>query len=141
MHLFYIYSVKDEVSMDYYYKTELLFRFFQEYHRNPSSKLYQLQFKFITKPFPVTQLTRVMNRPHVRAISDTKKRAPITKWVDKHAIIEVTKEMCLIQCDHFMEAEKLLFQNLRLIDRYFFIADYRNKQFGWISPQKKEMLL
>lgn len=141
MHLYYVYAVKDEIAKEYYYKTELLFRFFQEYHNHSHKDLYKLQFSFITKPFPEHSLVCLLkNSPRYnhRKLIEGKK---VTKWVETRGIIEITKEMCLIQCNSFMEAEQILFQKLRMIDRCFFIAEYHFQQYGWISPQRKEMLL
>ncbi|MBM7552642.1 sporulation inhibitor of replication protein SirA [Thalassobacillus pellis] len=140
MHLYYVYAMKEEVSKEYYYKTELLFRFLKEYHRNSQLELYKLQFHFITEPFPLIDLVRILTRYPRERMSLIHGRK-LTKWVEKRGIIEITNDMCLIQCESFMEAEQMLFQKLRDIDGCFFIAEFHLDHYGWVSPQRKEMLL
>ncbi|MFG6120742.1 MULTISPECIES: sporulation inhibitor of replication protein SirA [Thalassobacillus] len=141
MHLYYVYAVKEEISKEYYYKTELLFRFFQEYHNNSHIDLYRMQFQFITKSFPDSTLIHLLKEDAGFDPKEFLEEEKMTKWVETHGIIEITNEMCLIQCDSLMDAEQLLFHKLRMIDHCFFIAEYANRQYGWISPQRKEMLL
>ncbi|UOQ93437.1 sporulation inhibitor of replication protein SirA [Halobacillus shinanisalinarum] len=138
---FVIYAIKQEVCEHYYYKVELLKRFFEECIRLPQSKLHQKQLDYITEDFSFKEwLGDLCKGAWVTPFSQHK-NGHLFNYEQNYDIILTEKSCCLLQCDSLWQAERVLFQPLRMCDQTFFIVEENGEHYGWVSPLSSQRLL
>ncbi|GGF10318.1 hypothetical protein GCM10010954_06090 [Halobacillus andaensis] len=132
---FAVYAVKRDVTEKYYYKVDLLKRFFEECHNFSSSPIYMNQLDYITTHFSFYDWLKKIHGNH----TDLKER--LFDCEINYDILDGKNCCCLFQCDSLWQAERVLFQPLRMCDQTFFIIEESGEHYGWISPLISQRLL
>ncbi|MCP3026027.1 sporulation inhibitor of replication protein SirA [Halobacillus sp. A5] len=136
---FTVYAVKREVSENYYYKVDLLKRFFEECQGSirTSNYMQQLmqQLDYITTHFSFYDWLKKIHENHI----NLKER--LFDCEINCDILDGKNCCCLFQCDSLWQAERVLFQPLRMCDQSFFIIEESGEHYGWISPLIRQRLL
>lgn len=112
---YHIFLIEDDVYHEYFYKTDLLSRFFNAYMAEPNRVDLKRPFLYITCPIPHHELDQTNQYIY---LSDR--------------IITVFSNKQLILDNHFLE-------QLEKIDRHCFIVDHTNNNYGWLTPKKNQM--
>ncbi|WP_101843973.1 sporulation inhibitor of replication protein SirA [Halobacillus sp. Marseille-P3879] len=136
---FTVYAVKREVTEKYYYKVDLLKRFFEECQNDSCTSKYmdQLmsQLDYITTHFSFNEW---LKKIHGSPLNLKERLFDCEKNYD---ILDGKNCCCLFQCDSLWQAERGLFQPLRMCDQTFFIIEESGEHYGWISPLISQRLL
>ncbi|MCP3031288.1 sporulation inhibitor of replication protein SirA [Halobacillus sp. A1] len=132
---FAIYAIKRDVTEKYYYKVDLLKRFFEECWTFSDSSIYKKQLDYITNHFSFYEWLKKIQGNH-SILSDR-----IYDCEMNYDIIEGKNCCCLFQCDSLWQAERVLFQPLRMCNQTFFIIEESGEHYGWISPLLSQRLL
>ncbi|HAM80433.1 sporulation inhibitor of replication protein SirA [Ornithinibacillus bavariensis] len=130
-----VYLIKEEFAIHYYYKSDILYRFLQEYHDEQSRNDLRMQFNFITKGFPKESLTSQLIRQPKNTLYK-EKRSEFVELGNRHYYIalHIYEKHIKFRCETLQDAEELLFATLRRIYPYIFIVDNHYENYGWISP-------
>lgn len=130
-----IYWVKEEFAIHYYYKSDILYRFLNEYHLNHSRNDLVLQFNFITESFPKASLISQLIRQPRNTLS-AKNSREFLEIGNKYDFIalHIAEKHIKFRCETLEDAEALLFPTLRRIHPYLFIVENDGENYGWISP-------
>ncbi|WP_173916421.1 sporulation inhibitor of replication protein SirA [Halobacillus sp. Marseille-Q1614] len=132
---FAVYAIKREVTEHYYYKVDILKRFFEECSDFPHSHIYKQQLDYITNHFSFLDWLKKIHSSHSNLNSQ------LFDCLRNYDILEDKKCCCLFQCDSLWQAERVLFQPLRMCDQSFFIVEESGEHYGWISPFIRQRLL
>lgn len=138
---FFIFSIKQDIAQHYYYKVELMKRFFLEFVRNSRSVTYIKQFSYISELFPFKEWIEdriIIKQASRKSISFS---FPFFDNDIFCGIMDNKNYCCLFQCDSLWHAEKDVFQPLRTSSQSFFIIDKDGDHYGWISPLAGQHLL
>ncbi|MFD2925659.1 sporulation inhibitor of replication protein SirA [Halobacillus naozhouensis] len=138
---FVIYAIKQEVCEHYYYKVEIIKRFFEECLRAPHSGLLQKQLDYITEDFSYKQWFADRYKGLRNIPFSINANGELFKRGQNYDIIIKKNGSCLLQCDSLWQAERVLFQPLRMCDQSFFIVEESGEHYGWISPLSSQRLL
>ncbi|WP_186577373.1 sporulation inhibitor of replication protein SirA [Aquibacillus kalidii] len=137
-----IFWIEQEFCYHYFYKSEILFRFLNEYMNNNSRNDLQSQFDFITKSIPYSNLVTHIQRFHGNQIELKVNGRKIDLIKNNNKVTLYLKERSMIiKCTSVQEADFLLFGALKMFDPSFFIVENGSTNSGWITPVKKEALL
>jgi hypothetical protein len=132
-----VYWIKEEFAKHYYYKSDILYRFLQEYHLQKQRNDLRMQFNFVTESFPkdplISQLIRQPRNTYRKdyngeSLSIGNKQELITLHIEEKHI--------KFRCETLQDAESLLFPTLRRFHPFLFIVDDNSDNYGWISPAK-----
>lgn len=131
-----VYWIKEPFAHRYFKKSDILFRFLKEYEKNKERQDLLLQFKYITKKFPIDVIMKHFNgyryghRVHSHYSSQKmdiyNEGNTLSLWVKSHRLV--------FQCPSLDVAELELLPILREFHPYLFIANIETNEFGWISP-------
>ncbi|MFC7060321.1 sporulation inhibitor of replication protein SirA [Halobacillus seohaensis] len=132
---FAVYAIKREITHHYYYKVDLLKRFFEECHAFSDSIIYKKQLDYITSHFSYKEWLKKIHE-NQKHLSDRIFDCEII-----YDILEGKNCCCLFQCDSLWQAERVLFQPLRMCNQSFFIIEESGEHYGWISPLIRQRLL
>ncbi|WP_161493861.1 sporulation inhibitor of replication protein SirA [Virgibacillus necropolis] len=135
MNTYSIYSIKSEFAERYYYRSDILYRFFKQYHENSKNKVIEDQFKEITSFFSTKELnTKIKTLYNNKAIvKDGNNSIEIEQ--DKYYIsLHISEKQIEFRCDMLQDAEMLLFPILQLFHPSLFVLDNNLNNYGWISP-------
>ncbi|WP_181348574.1 sporulation inhibitor of replication protein SirA [Thalassobacillus sp. CUG 92003] len=142
MALFYIFAVKPFVLDRYYYKTDLVHRFFKAYLENPASSIYRKQFDYITDDLPIGWLDMLEDAWRCLSYDPVEEVYRLeNKQRQNHAIIEPQSGYWVVQCPSYWDAEKMVFEPLRYRAGNLFVIEEGGSHFGWISPKSIVRLL
>jgi hypothetical protein len=130
-----IYWIKEEFARHYYYKSDILYRFLREFHRQKNRVDLVSQFNFITESFPKDSLTfQLLRQPKNRLQNE--QNIDIVDIENKHSLISlhIEEKQIKFRCETLQDAETLLFPALRQFHPFLFIIDDHYENYGWISP-------
>ncbi|WP_010093265.1 sporulation inhibitor of replication protein SirA [Ornithinibacillus scapharcae] len=132
-----VYWIKEEFARHYYYKSDILYRFIQEFHDKQSRPDLVSQFHFITESFPKDSIRSQL----VRQPMNTLKKKSIDNHFEignshNYISLHIAEKQIKFRCETLQDAESLLFPTLRRLHTYLFIVDSDYENFGWISPVK-----
>lgn len=137
-----IFWVEEEFCYHYYYKSEILYRFLNEYMSNFYRKDLRTQFNYITRIIPYSSLiTHIQTFHHNQIKFKIDGRNIELNKGEHNALLYLNERSLSIMCPSIQDAEIILFQALTSFDRNFFIIEQDTTNSGWISPVKKEVLL
>ncbi|MDL4839537.1 sporulation inhibitor of replication protein SirA [Aquibacillus rhizosphaerae] len=141
MQKFTIFWVEEEFCYHYYYKSDILYRFFNEYMSNISRMDLLSQFIYVTRVIPYNHLlTHIKRHQCTISISKHENRIELRKG-EQTLTLYLDKRFVTIECDSVQEADSILFQSLKRFHPSFFIIEQGSSNSGWITPVKKEVLL
>ncbi|WP_179107163.1 sporulation inhibitor of replication protein SirA [Sediminibacillus massiliensis] len=133
-----IYWIKEEVSLQYFYRSDILYRFLSECNMYPDKTDMMKQFEYITHPIPAKQLVGHIIKCQAKGVESVTDGRRL-KLAGKEQSLELFTAGRFLHgnCGTMDEAETLVFQPLRLFDRNFFVIENETGKFGWISPVTK----
>ncbi|MGP4059925.1 sporulation inhibitor of replication protein SirA [Halobacillus sp. H74] len=137
---FIIFSIKREITEQYYYKADLMKRFFLEWLRNPGSRHHHRQLSYITEPFPFESY---LDKELIEESSE-KNGSFCRRFFDfalPYDIIVDKNYCCLFQCDSLWQAESVAFSPLRMSTHTFYIIETSGEHYGWITSEARQRLL
>lgn len=140
MQLF-IFSIKKEISEQYYYKVEVMKRFLLELLSNPTSHTYRKQISFITDFFPFDDWLEEHSSIKKIVKSSLSFQVPMFDSSAPYGIIDNKNYCCFFQCESLWQAETEVLEPLRRSSQSFFILETNGKHYGWISPLAGQRLL
>ncbi|MBO8155137.1 MAG: sporulation inhibitor of replication protein SirA [Bacillaceae bacterium] len=137
-----LFWLKDDFAFHYYHKSDLLYHFFSQYHSNPFDSVYKKQFQFITRDLPRDQIIQhIKARLGSRYFVHNDKRKIDIQYDYIQLSIECYDKEWIIHCSSLQEAEIMFFEALRGYHSTFFVVNFEEDQYGWLSPVKKEIIL
>ncbi|TCT26667.1 uncharacterized protein DUF2522 [Melghiribacillus thermohalophilus] len=137
-----LYWLKDDFAFHYYHKSDVLYHFLFQYQMQSTDSIYEKQFQFITRTLPKEAIiehlqSRLGNRYHVY----TDKRRIDIRYDYVNVKIDCYDKEWVIHSSSLQEAEIMFFEALRGYHPSFFVVNYDQEQYGWLSPIKKELIL
>ncbi|MFC0525011.1 sporulation inhibitor of replication protein SirA [Pontibacillus salicampi] len=140
-----IYWIKDEFSVHYFHKTNVLFQFFQEWRQHRGSSIYEQQFQEITKPLPleilVQHVSKKIRKPVELSFHEQEASFYINYKGKTLQLIQQNDREVRFYAESLHQAEEILFNTLRTFHPSFFIIDTAYSHYGWIAPIKKQAIL
>lgn len=132
-----VYWIKEEFARHYYYKSDILYRFIQEYHAKQARHDLVSQFHFITESFPKDSIKSQLIRQPLNTLNLLGKDNHVEIGNSHNYIsLHIAEKQIKFRCETLQDAETLLFPTLRRLHTYLFIVDSSYENFGWISPVK-----
>ncbi|MBH0229401.1 sporulation inhibitor of replication protein SirA [Halobacillus yeomjeoni] len=138
---FIIFSIKKEIASQYYYKVDLMKRFFEEILNNPQSFIYIRQLSYITDLFPFQEWLEEHSPVKKQVKNNVSYRSSLFEKALPYGIMEPKNYCCLFQCDNLLQAEQMVFDPLRKSSHAFYIMEATGEYYGWISPKVGQRLL
>ncbi len=138
---FAIFAVKPEVSISYYYKVEMMKRFLLECLRFPQSEVHQKQLEYITEAFPYIDWLNHRRNVNVIEKNDISVNIPFVDEEREYDIIKYKNISCFFQCSSLCQADRMIFQPLRMSHKSFYILEKNGEHYGWISSLARQRLL
>ncbi len=137
-----IFLLEDEVAYYYFGREQVLYQFFVE-AVNPVPRLIntiERQLAYITKTIP-----NFVFDYELKMVDSMSKGFNLTKDVQKLVIYSNGSKAVLKKLDHQLtlistgnfDAETLMFEHLRKVDKTFVAVDIEGNSIGWLSPVKQ----
>ncbi|WP_430785767.1 sporulation inhibitor of replication protein SirA [Virgibacillus flavescens] len=138
MNTYSVYSIKKEFARRYYYRSDILYRFLKQYHKNDRNQIITNQFNDITHSFSANEFnTKIKSLYNHKAIVNYGNNS-IEIVQGKHCIsLHIAEKQIEFRCDMIHDAEVLLFPILKLFHSSLFVLDNNLNNYGWISPVTK----
>ncbi|WP_068672255.1 sporulation inhibitor of replication protein SirA [Oceanobacillus sp. Castelsardo] len=132
-----IYWIKQEIANHYFHKSDILYRFFEEYHHNKNRIDLRKQFLYITKNIEKDTIISIL-KYNLKDDVQIKQNGSTSEIYDNgHFIsLHIDKKQLNFRSRSLQDAEEFLFPVLRLIHPLFFVVGHRDQNYGWISPIK-----
>lgn len=128
-----IFSIRREIAEKYYYKVDLMKRFFLELIHTPSSSSLSKQWLYIAESFPFVEWVR-----RYSPIEETHERwiKPFSNFdsLESYDIMKHKNYCCQFQCENLWQAEAMVLEPLRKSTHSFYIIETNGKHYGWLSP-------
>ncbi len=140
MQQYYLYIMNKECFSKYYHKSYVLYDFLKEYKRLHHNKLYQRQFHFITQPVPTEKIYQYLVMNSNLTIKKNRNGFLLEDGNIRIKIERKRKEW-MIDANCIHELEMFLFDYLRELDYPFFVVNFTESQYGWLSLRQKEFAL
>lgn len=139
-----IYLLHNEVAMNYFGKEELLYDLFLEAENkiSPYQSVLLKQINYITKEISIAHVHELLlkeldgNYLHVNEENHTFEIDLIEQ--NSRAVLVVNRKQLSLYATGTYEAETIFFEALRKIERGFLAVDFRNENYGWLSPLKSK---
>lgn len=134
-----IYWIKDEVAYQYFHKSGILYRLFQEYQTCSKDTDLQKQYNFITNAFPVASFTTHLKNQLDGRYNLTARGNQIEIFDEPfHITLHIYEKQINFRCETLHDAEALLFPALRAFHPFLFIIRNDCQNYGWITPVLNE---
>ena len=122
MQKYYVFFLNNEVAYDFFYKPEVLCRFFQSYLSNQTRTDLSSQFMYITRLVSADRVVYFFNENASNTF------AVYDRWLE-------------VNCESLEVANTMLFEWLEKYDHCCYIMEQNGWNYGWLSPIKKQVLL
>ncbi|MFB1049480.1 sporulation inhibitor of replication protein SirA [Paraliobacillus sp. JSM ZJ581] len=140
MQKYYLFFLEQEVRISYFYKSDILCRFFHSFLTQPYRRDLQKQFRYITRLIEIDNLFHFIENemPHQssRLLNDLKKNK-----IESSASAQVEKRWVEVEFDSLQRAYTQFFQWLEQFDSCCFIIEKSGRNYGWLTTMKKHPLL
>ncbi|WP_051348427.1 sporulation inhibitor of replication protein SirA [Peribacillus kribbensis] len=142
MRIYDLYLIEDDVARHYFGRERMLYNLFLDYSQSSGElrEILQKQIQFITKPFNLLRLQRVLDQ-HIRnhkEFSGGKRVYSIEKNDGQSsAILAANDHEIKIESRGTLEAETEFFECLRKMESSFLALDLSNRRYGWLKPIKE----
>lgn len=132
-----IYWIKQEIASHYFHKSDILYRFFDEYYHNKNRLDLRTQFLYITNNVDKDNILSILKYNVKEDVQLKHNDSIIEIYKNGHFIsLHIGKKQLNFRCRSLQDAEVILFPLLRLIHPLFFVVGHRDQNYGWISPIK-----
>ncbi|MDC3416295.1 sporulation inhibitor of replication protein SirA [Aquibacillus salsiterrae] len=137
-----IFWIEEEFCYHYFYRSEILYRFLNEYLSYTSRTDLLSQFTFVTRNLPYNTLLTHFKNYHGDSLKlEMTEKGLVMEKGNSSVCLELFDRYITVQAFSVEEADRLLFQCLKSFDPSFFIIESETTNCGWITPIKKEVLL
>lgn len=132
-----VYWIKPKVANHYFLKSDILYRFLEEYQYNQNRIDLKKQFLYITNEFKKETILSTLQF-HLKDRIDVHPGGSIARIKNgsNDILIHINKNELSIRTKSLQDVENILFPILRLIHPLLFIIGNTNHDYGWISPMK-----
>lgn len=141
MQKYYVFFLNSEVCYSYFYKPELLNRFFQSFFNQQNRMDLAAQFHYITRVISADQLLHYVseNAKKNRYVQNQR----VVYYFNQNATntFTVHDRWLEVDCESLEVANTMLFECLEKYDHCCFIMEESGLNYGWLSPIKKQVLL
>lgn len=136
-----VFSIRKDIAERYYYKVDLMKRFFLELIQKPDSIAHVRQLLYITESFPFSDWV-VKHSPLKEGVKRSLSNdVPFLKSSSSYGIIDNKNYCCLFQCENLWQAEAMVLEPLRRSSHSFYIIETKGEHYGWLSPLAGQRLL
>ncbi|KKE78448.1 sporulation inhibitor of replication protein SirA [Oceanobacillus caeni] len=130
-----IYWIKQEVANHYFHKSDILYRFFEEYRYNKNRIDLRRQFLYITKSIEKDIFISILKYNLKDDVHINQNDSIIELYNNRYFIsLHIEQKQLKFRSRSLQDAEEILFPILRLIHPLFFVVGHTNQKYGWISP-------
>lgn len=131
-----VYWIKDEFVRHYYYKNDILFRFFKEHLLDQSRIDLTTQFHFITESFPNDMILKEISEDKHFFQCNIDGNLVEIRDAYSYITLHIDEKQIKFRCETLQDAEALLFPILKRFHPNLFIMENNYDNFGWISPAR-----
>lgn len=142
MRRYVVYLLESEVAKNYLGKEKMLYQLFYEAENkiSPYHSVVKKQIRYITRNIPVKKLHHafVSELKHGLTSFEPEKIYEVQlKESTSRAILIVNPNYLSIYSYGSIEAETAFFEVLRKIESCFLAVDFKNYNYGWLTPRKR----
>ncbi|GAB3066635.1 sporulation inhibitor of replication protein SirA [Virgibacillus ainsalahensis] len=138
MYEYSVFWIREQIAKNYFYKSDILYRFINDYQHNQNRTDLKRQFNYITHNFSQHNIISYIKRYYsdTNKVQITKSQIEIIEG-NKLITLHVSKKHIKFSCETLQDAEDLLFPMLRSLQPILFIVGVNIENFGWISPVQR----
>ncbi|TGB04666.1 sporulation inhibitor of replication protein SirA [Halobacillus salinus] len=129
-----IFSIRREIAEKYYYKVDLMKRFFLELIQSSQSSPLMKQWLYIAEAFPFSEWLEAHSSKKEEAKERKNKLYHFFDSIDTYGIMNHKNYCCQFQCENLWQAEALVLEPLRKSTHSFYIIETNGEHYGWLSP-------
>ncbi|QHS22342.1 sporulation inhibitor of replication protein SirA [Virgibacillus sp. MSP4-1] len=141
MQKFSLFLIKENVADAYYHKSDILFHFLQRYPSLKNDEVYRKQFLYITQEISTDHLIQFIQKQYPTQSVRTSAHQLYITYQSAHIKITVNPTECTVEGSSLHEVEQFVFEYLRSFYSTFFVVNIADQQFGWLSPQRKRLMI
>ncbi|QDP40285.1 sporulation inhibitor of replication protein SirA [Radiobacillus deserti] len=134
-----IYWIKPEFSSHYFYRSGIMYRFFQEYESSYNDYL-QLQFDFVTRRFPIQDVIWLLQKEFPQFQWQRDGSLMRGTFRGKQLSMYASSRRLYVSTEDYQLADQVLFQTLKKYDSSFFVIEKHTSNYGWVAPIKQRKL-
>ncbi|MCA0969040.1 sporulation inhibitor of replication protein SirA [Halobacillus litoralis] len=136
-----VFSIQREIAENYYYKVELMKRFFLDMLKKPDSANLMKQWGYIAESFPFKEWVEKHSPLKEAAVLRINGQLPFFDYGETCGIMNHKNYCCQFQCEDLWQAEAMVLEPLRKSAHSFFILETSGKHYGWLSPLAGQQIL
>ncbi|CQR47599.1 hypothetical protein BN1058_01926 [Paraliobacillus sp. PM-2] len=140
MQRYYMFFLEQDVQMSYFYKSDILCRFFRSFLTQPNREDLQEQFRYITRLIKFDDLFHFIEN-EIPIQSSTLFNHFHRSEIDSISSPNIEHRWVEVEFDSLQRAYTLFFQWLEQFDSCCFVVEKNGNNYGWLSPMKKQALL
>lgn len=134
-----IYWIKEEVAQQYFYKSDILYRFLTEMEANHSRRELRAQYKYISHALKLSDIQSYLSKHFPEYNCESTKEGHLQiRRKGKSVVLYSERDSIHFRCKNLQEAAALLFPVLQSLHPFLFVLGNNVPEYGWISPNKKK---
>ncbi len=142
MRRYVVYLLQDDVAKNYFGKEKMLYQLFYEAENkiSPYHSVVKKQIQYITRKIPVKKLHQAFMSELKDALTsfEAEKIYEVQlKESASRAILLVNPNYLSIYSYGSIDAETAFFEVLRKLETCFLAVDFKNYNYGWLTPRKR----
>lgn len=142
MRRYVVYLLQDDVVKNYFGKEKMLYQLFYEAENkiSPYHSVVKKQIQYITRKIPVKKLHQAFMSELKDALTsfEAEKIYEVQlKESASRAILLVNPNYLSIYSYGSIDAETAFFEVLRKLETCFLAVDFKNYNYGWLTPRKR----
>lgn len=142
MRRYVVYLLQDDVAKNYFGKEKMLYQLFYEAENkiSPYHSVVKKQIQYITRKIPVKKLHQAFMSELKDALTsfEAEKIYEVQlKESASRAILLVNPNYLSIYSYGSIDAETSFFEVLRKLETCFLAVDFKNYNYGWLTPRKR----
>lgn len=142
MRRYVVYLLQDDVAKNYFGKEKMLYQLFYEAENkiSPYHSVVKKQIQYITRKIPVKKLHQAFMSELKDALTsfEAEKIYEVQlKESASRAILLVNSNYLSIYSYGSIDAETAFFEVLRKLETCFLAVDFKNYNYGWLTPRKR----
>lgn len=146
MRRYVVYLLEEDVAENYLGKEKMLYQLFYEAENkiSPYHSVVKKQIQYITREMPLTKIHQALmsELKHVLTSFEANKiyEVQLKKSVSR-AILIMHPHYLSIYSYGSIDAETVFFEVLRKLESCFLAVDFKNDNYGWLTPRKRMELV
>lgn len=134
MNEYQVFWIKEAFAYRYFIKSDILYRFFEQYNSNQHREYVNKQFIYVTREFSRQSMLHHINKNQKNMDLHIKNNDVYIRSGDIFIILSLYRSHLAFQCHTLHDAEQLLLPLLRSFHPLLFILGKNAPEFGWITP-------